>query len=96
VKRFKLDENMPAVAAAVLREVGHDVTTVLGQGLGGVQDETVATVCTAEKRILVTLDLDFADMRSYGSSEAPGIIVMRLPRQDAALIRTLMLRALHG
>ena len=47
------------------------------------RDQAVATACTAEKRILVTLDLDFADMRSYGSSEAPGIIVMRLPRQDA-------------
>lgn len=42
---------------------------------------------------LVTLDLDFA-MRTYGSSDSPGIIVIRLPRQDVDLIRTVMLRAL--
>ncbi|MCZ7663159.1 MAG: DUF5615 family PIN-like protein [Thermoleophilia bacterium] len=94
MKRFKLDENMPARAAAVLHEAGHDVTTVLEQGLGGVRDEIVAAACAAEKRILVTLDLDFADMRSYGSADSPGIIIMRLPRQDAGLIRTVILHAL--
>ena len=94
MKRFKLDENMPARAQAVLREAGHDATTVLEQGLGGARDETVAAACAAEKRILVTLDLDFADMRLYGSVDAPGIIVIRLPRQDIDLIRTVMLRAL--
>lgn len=63
---------MPARAAALLREAGHDATTVLEQGLGGVPDETVATACDTEERVLVTLDLDFADKRTYGSSDSPG------------------------
>ena len=34
--RFKLDENLPHQAALVLRRAGHDVSTVLEQGLGGI------------------------------------------------------------
>ena len=94
MKQFKLDENMPVVAATVLREAGHDVATALDQGLGGVPDKDIMAVCAAETRILVTLDLDFADVRSHGSASSPGVIVMRLPRQDASLIRTVLLRAL--
>lgn len=92
--RFKLDENMPAAAATVLSEAGHDVATALQEGLGGTPDETVLAACGAEGRVLVTLDLDFADTRSYGSAGCPGIIVLRLPRQDVARIRAVMLRAL--
>jgi len=36
--RFKLDENVPARAAEPLRASGHNVTTVLEQGLGGAVD----------------------------------------------------------
>jgi len=32
-------------------------------------------------------------MRLYGSADSPGIIVIRLPRQDVGLIRTVMFRA---
>jgi Domain of unknown function (DUF5615) len=31
--RFKLDENLPASAAAILASAGHDVDTVPGEGL---------------------------------------------------------------
>jgi predicted nuclease of predicted toxin-antitoxin system len=94
VKQFKLDENIPVRAKAVLRHAGYDVTTVLEQDLGGVRDALVAAACVCEGRILVTLDLDFADIRSYGSPTSPGIIVIRLPRQDAGLVVTVLARAL--
>ncbi len=39
--RFKLDENLPMELAGLLRDAGHDVSTVLDQQLGGSSDEEV-------------------------------------------------------
>ena len=78
--RFKLDENLPIQLKGLFTESGHDVT-VLEQGMGGATDSDVASACLAEKRILVTQDMDFADIRMYPPGEHPGIVVFRLPRQ---------------
>jgi predicted nuclease of predicted toxin-antitoxin system len=75
--RFKVDENLPEVAAKVLREAGFDAETVLSEGLGGAPDSSVALVCKKENRALITLDLDFSDIRTYPPKEYPGIIVLR-------------------
>jgi predicted nuclease of predicted toxin-antitoxin system len=82
VLRLKLDENMPGKAAQMLRAVGHDAMTVSEQALGGSIDETLIQICRSEARTLLTLDLDFADIRSYPPAEHAGIIVLRLARQD--------------
>jgi len=38
--KFKLDENLPASAGAVLASGGHDVDTVSAEGLTGAPDLT--------------------------------------------------------
>ena len=60
--RIKTDENLPAEAAATLRECGLDAETVWDESL-------------------VTLDLDFANVRAYPPDRYPGIIVLRLKSQ---------------
>ena len=82
--RFKLDENLPEEAADLLRVAGHDATTVLGQRMSGSPDAVLADVCRQEIRILVTLDLDFADIRVYPPGDYPGLIVLR-PASHAKL-----------
>ncbi len=54
------------------------------QGLRGTPDANLAEACRAEGRTLVTLDLDFAYIRAYPPEEYPGLIVMRVARQDKA------------
>ena len=80
--RFKLDENLPVEAAALLREAGHDALTVLEQEMGGTTDPNIAAVCQQEGRAIVTLDADFADIRTYPPAEYAGILVFRLRQQD--------------
>jgi predicted nuclease of predicted toxin-antitoxin system len=80
--KFKLDENMPSEAAAMLIAAGYDALTVSEQQLGGRPDLDVAAVCRHEDRAIVTLDLDFSDIRAYPPADYSGIIVLRLARLD--------------
>ncbi len=84
--KFKIDENMPLEVAGLLRDAGYDATTVPEQNLTGTSDANLGAVCQQERRILVTLDSDFADIRTYSPGEFPGIMVMRLNRQDKSHI----------
>lgn len=75
--RFKLDENLPREADALLRKAGHDVHTVLDEHLGGNADPKVLEASRAENRILITFDLDFSDTRRYPPASHKGIWVLR-------------------
>ena len=79
--KFKLDENMPADMATYLRESGHEVADLMEEGLAGDDDPLVLAVAMAEGRILLTFDLDFADVRRYAPSTHAGIVVFRLHDQ---------------
>jgi len=76
--RVKLDENLPATLAEVLRRVGHDVDTVVDEGLGGATDADVWSAAQREGRFLVTQDLDFSDVRKFAPGTHCGILLLRL------------------
>ncbi len=80
--KFKLDENLPVEAADILKQAGYDTETVFSENLVGTSDPNLAEHCQREERILLTLDMDFADIRAYPPKECPGLIVLRLARQD--------------
>ena len=65
-----------------MRKAGHDASTVIEEGLGGASDITLAKACADEDLVLLTLDLDFADIRAYGSPDSPGIVVLRVRHQS--------------
>ena len=88
--KFKVDENLPEVAAEIMRKAGYDAETVLTEGLGGSQDSSIAAVCLEEGRALVTLDLDFSDIRTYPPEEYPGFIVLRIHNHSISHISVIM------
>jgi len=80
--KFKVDENLPLEIAELLQSAGHDVTTVHGQKLTGEADPRIIEVCRQEDRALVTLDLDFSNIRVYPPKQFSGIVVLRVRQQD--------------
>ena len=84
--KFKVDENLPVEAAEILRKYGLAADTVGDEYLSGSDDEVIASRSRSEDRILVTLDLDFANIRAYPPGTHGGVVVFRLKRQDKATV----------
>jgi predicted nuclease of predicted toxin-antitoxin system len=57
--------------------LGHDVHTVIGQGLTGRTNREIWTRCQLEDRLLLTQDLDFSDSRRFQPGSHAGIVLVR-------------------
>ncbi len=91
---FKIDENLPLEVAGILHDAGHDAHSVHDQQLSGAADQVLAQTCQQERRALLTLDMDFADIRAYPPQDYEGILVLRLSRQDRRAVAQTIMRLL--
>jgi predicted nuclease of predicted toxin-antitoxin system len=73
--KFLIDENLAHTTAAVLTAAGHEATRVQGAE----DDQTVLAHARRERAVLVTADMDFADLRVFPLHMHAGIIVLRAP-----------------
>lgn len=76
--KVKLDENLPAELADLLSAGGHDVHTVPGESLAGRDDGTIFQAAARDRRVLLTQDLDFSDVRRFAPGTHPGVVIVRL------------------
>jgi predicted nuclease of predicted toxin-antitoxin system len=72
---FNMTGASPIEATQALRAAAWEGDTVFDEALGGADDSDVSKFCRAERRVLFTLDLDFADIRAYPPSAYVGIVV---------------------
>ncbi len=79
--QFKIDENLPTEITELLTKASYDAKTVNDQQLQGSKDPVLIEICKSEKRVLVTLDTDFSDIRAYPPEKFSGIIVLRVRLQ---------------
>jgi len=93
--KFKVDQNLPIEVVRLLEDNGHNALTVLVQNLGGEPDSRIAQVCKKEKRVLITLETDFSDIRTYPPAEFFGLIVLRLNTQDKPHLLSVMTRLIN-
>ncbi|MBK9251782.1 MAG: DUF5615 family PIN-like protein [Proteobacteria bacterium] len=85
--KFKLDENIGRKSEQLLRDAGHDVSTVTLQSLNGTADENLFDVCIAEQRVLVTLDHDFGQVLRFPPERSAGIVILEVaPRAGAGAV----------
>jgi len=92
--KFKIDENLPEELSELLRQHGYDAHSIIAQNLSGRPDAHVALVCQQENRCLITLDLDFADIRTYPPQDYPGLMVLRPHTESIKSVLVLMSQVL--
>lgn len=92
--RFKIDENLHDDVAALFARQGHDAHTVHSEGLRGCDDAALAQRCRSEDRAIVTLDLDFGDIRVFPPANHAGLIVLRVGDQSRSHILSVVNRVL--
>jgi predicted nuclease of predicted toxin-antitoxin system len=76
--RVKLDENLGRRAVEAFGAAGHDVATVHEQKLTSATDQQVFDACVSEGRLLVSLDIDFANPLRFDSRQSAGVAVLRV------------------
>jgi len=82
--RFFLDANMPRSAVSAVTKLGHQVEFARDIGMANAPDEAIAARARETQAVIVTRDMDFADVRRYPPEEHPGIVVLRLPDDAVA------------
>ncbi|MCB0078183.1 MAG: DUF5615 family PIN-like protein [Anaerolineales bacterium] len=93
--RFYADENFPLPTVEALRELGHDVLTMVEDGLANqrVTDSDVLRVATSQSRVLLTLNRrDFIRLHDEESDHS-GIVACTIDpdfRQQATSIDRLV------
>ena len=75
--KLKLDENLSRHLKPVLIGLGHDVLTAADENLLSHPDTEIAQAAKEEQRMLMTLDVEFADLRKYPPGSHPGVILFR-------------------
>lgn len=92
--KIKLDQNLGERGRQVFTAAGHDVCTASAQGLGSASDEEILRRCTAEGRVLVSLDLDFADTLRFPPETHAGVAVLRVPEERGSSLLPAVMAAL--
>ena len=75
--KLKLDENLSVHLKGILSRMGYNVRTAGEEELLGRPDIEIAAAARKEERVLLTLDLEFGDLRKHPPSNHPGIVLFR-------------------
>ena len=76
--RLLLDMNLPPSMAEWLRSAGHDALHVRELGLSDAPDNEIFGRAAADERVVVTFDLDFAEIAGLTKDTGIGAVLLRL------------------
>jgi predicted nuclease of predicted toxin-antitoxin system len=89
--KLLLDQGLPRSAAAMLRDIGIDVTHVAEIGLSQAEDIEIIQKARAENFVVATLDADFHALLALDEAISPSVIRIRIERLRAKPLMELLL-----
>ena len=88
--RFVADMPIARCTTTHLQSIGHDAIHLLDIGMERASDTEIAKLAVAEKRILLTMDLDFASILAVSKSALPSVIIFRLRDNRPSTVNSLL------
>jgi predicted nuclease of predicted toxin-antitoxin system len=87
--RFLVDMGASLRFAGNLRAMGHDVVHLRDRGLQRLPDKEIFRLAAAERRIVLTFDLDFGEIAAHCGDTSTSVLLLRLAntRSDHVLER---------
>lgn len=84
--KFLADMGISPKTVTFLSEHGYDAVHLFDEGLKRMSDPEMLQKARAEGRILLTHDLDFADLIAASGSALPSVVIFRLHRMRPELV----------
>jgi len=88
------DVGISMATVHALRQQGHDIVHLREQGLQRLPDPEIMEKARAEGRIVLTFDLDFADLLALGVSDSPSVVIFRLRDETPVSVNPRLLEVL--
>ena len=77
-----------------LRRHGHDASHLSEEGLERLPDSAILVKAAHERRVVITCDLDFADLLALGALSLPSVILLRLQNYTPSSVTPKLLEVL--
>ena len=92
--KFLADMGVSQTVVKTLRDNGYNALHLRDQGLQRLADPLIVEKAIEEQRIILTFDLDFADLLAIGSLSLPSVIIFRLQRTKPSFVTARLLSVL--
>jgi predicted nuclease of predicted toxin-antitoxin system len=92
--KFLADMGVSRSTSQSLRDLGHDAEHLGEIGLQRLPDPQILTRARQEKRIILTFDLDFADLLAAGGDLLPSVVLFRVRNQTPASVTPRLLEVI--
>ncbi|MCK4417026.1 MAG: DUF5615 family PIN-like protein [Candidatus Latescibacteria bacterium] len=84
--RFLADMGVSMRTIGWLREQRHDAVHLREEGLQRLSDEQILVKARAERRVLLTMDLDFGYLLAVSRAQLPSVILFRLSDERSEVV----------
>ena len=93
--KFLADMGISLRTVEWLRQLGHDVVHLRDRGLQKLPDDEILDLASIEQRIILTIDLDFAQLLAISKQALPSVILFRLGNENYAEINRRLIEVLN-
>ncbi len=93
--KFLGDMGISPRTIALLREQGYDAIHLVEQNLERMEDPHILDKARQEERILLTVDLDFAQLLAISGDSLPSVILFRLGNVSREVVNNRLMLVLN-